>query len=478
MLSNAVNGCFLLAASLLLVACQVADVGLGRQLLAQGNKDAALLNFQTLAEKNIPEAQVAVGNLQALSHNKREQASAVQWYRKAAPHSERAKTQLGKLLARTKPKGDASLIEAEHLLKSALERGDNSALPPLMQLYVSYGYLWPGVQPDHYIAKAKAIGMPQAYIAEIELFRRRGQYQQHWIDIEKTCQTLLAVQPACYAELVAVQRSQKKLLAIEQTVAATKTAFTLNQIDALSVDRVARALVSPEYPIPQPQMAKSLLELIVPTYPDAWLSLARLQVQFSFLGDADSLQKILDKAIANGSIDAHLIYGDLLMTGKVFPMNPSEAYRHLSVAAPYLPKAEYLLGSIYKEGLLGEAEPSKAFPLLLSAARRGASQADLALARMFSESKGVKPQLEYAWAFASLANEKQHPGAPVLLSDLNARLPASRLLAANTYYLREKSYRSALPSKLENTQEDDVSSAFTDSDMMTTDALPKEFTNE
>lgn len=478
MLSKAIKGCFLLAANLLLVACQVADIDLGRQLLAQGKKDAAFLNFQTLAEKNIPEAQVAVGNLHALSRDKREQALAEQWYRKAATHSERAKTQLGKLLARTKPRGDASLIEAEHLLKSALARGDNSALPPLMQLYISYGYLWPDVQPDHFIAKAKAIGMTQAFIAEIELFRQRGQYQQHWIDIEKTCQTLLAVQPACYAELVAVQRSQKKLPAIEQTVAATKTAFTLNQIDGLTVDRVARALVSPEYPIPQPQMAKSLLELIIPTYPDALLSLAGLQVQFSFLGDADSLQKTLDKAIAYGSIEAHLISGELLITGKVFPMNPAEAYRHLSVAAPYLPKAEYLLGSIYKEGLLGEAEPSKAFPLLLSAARRGASQADLALARLFSESKGVKPQLEYAWAFASLANEKQHPGAPVLLSDLNARLPASRLPVANTYYLREKSYRSALPSKSENAEEDAVSGVFSDSDRMTLNGLPKELTHE
>lgn len=458
----------LFGACLLVGGCaQIPDVGMGRQALAQGNKEEALWHFQKLAEKGIPEAQVALANMKSLSHDKREQALAARWYREAAPHSERAKTQLGKLLARTQPNGNTSLLEAEKLLKSALATGDNSALPPLMQLYVEHENLWPGSDPHAYIAQAKAQGLPQAYIAEIELYRRRGQYQQHLAEIEKTCRALLDTQPACYAELVAVQRTQNQTQALEVTVAITKKAYADQRIEALSVDRVARTLVDSAYPTPQPQLAKTLLEMIAPTYPAAWLALARLQVQFPFLGDAASLHILLDNAIANGNIDAHLLYGELLTEGKTFPANPAEAQRHLSVAAPHLPKAEYLLGFIYKEGLLGEAEPRKAFPLLLSAARRGSAQADLALARMFSDAKGVRPQWEQAWIFATLAQEQQRPGATELLASVSARLPASRLSTAKAKLLEEKAYRIALPPPLVKTPEEEINIVFSDSNEMT-----------
>ena len=427
----------LMSACFFLTSCvQIPDISLGNQALAQGKRKEALWHFQQLAEKGIPEVQSA-------SRDKQEQAIALYWYRQAALKIVHAQTQLGKMLVRTQPNGNASLIEAEKLFKTALAAADNKALPALMQLYVEHQALWPHVKPETYIAQAKAQGLSQASMAQIELYRLRGQYSSHLVEIEKTCQSLLAVEPMCYAELVTVQCLQGNISAVNKTVKATQAAFKKHQIEALSVDKVARALVDASNPNPQPLLAKSLLEMIAPTYPVAWRSLAQLQVQFPFLGDAATLKTTIDTAIATGNMEAHLLYGSLLMKGKVFPTNPNEAQHHLSIAAPYLPKAEYLLGLIYKEGLLGEAEPRKAFDLLLSAARRGSSQADMVLAHMYSDAKGVRPQLGSAWVFASLALEQQHAGADLLLASLNARLPPLAKQKAIAQLATEKAYRNA-----------------------------------
>lgn len=67
---------------------------------------------------------------------------------------------------------------------------------------------------------------------------------------------------------------------------------------------------------------------------------------------------------------------------------------------------------------------------MLTAARGGQNSADFALAQLFSQGKGTKPDPVNAWVFAQLALASQTPQATELAEALNTQLPPEKLATA------------------------------------------------
>jgi alginate biosynthesis protein AlgK len=184
-----------------------------------------------------------------------------------------------------------------------------------------------------------------------------------------------------------------------------------------------------------------MLETIAPSYPAAWVSLARLLYDYPALGDIEQMQAYLEQGRAAALPRAELLLGRLYYEGKLLPQDPHKAEEHLRKAAPSEPSANYFLGQIYLRGYLGDIYPQQALDHLLSAARGGQINADFALAQMFSQGKGIQPDMANAYVFSQLALPKDTPAATELANEINQRLAPTERLKAERMLREERQLR-------------------------------------
>jgi alginate biosynthesis protein AlgK len=192
---------------------------------------------------------------------------------------------------------------------------------------------------------------------------------------------------------------------------------------------------------PDMESAKALLEPIAPGYPEAWVSLARLMYESPEAGDVEQMLDYLERGRAAGSPRAELLLGKLYYEGKLVPQDPAKAEQHLLKAAATEPSADYYLGQIYRRGFLGQVEPDKALEHLLRAARSGHAGADYALAQMFSQGRGVQPDLVNAYVFSKLAVQAGRAEAPELVVQLEQQLSPIQRTDAQKKLEEEQQFR-------------------------------------
>ena len=81
---------------------------------------------------------------------------------------------------------------------------------------------------------------------------------------------------------------------------------------------------------------------------------------------------------------------------------------------------------------------------LLTAARNGQNSADFAIAQLFSQGKGTKPNPLNAYVFSQLAKAQDTPQANELAQTLEAQLPPAQLAEAQRLLQQEQASRGAL----------------------------------
>lgn len=406
------------------------DERLAAEALKRGDTSTAEQNYRQLAELGYVRSQVGLADLQLASGTPEDLEKAEQTYRLALDQSPRAQARLGKLLARKLDASPAERREAAELLNASFTAGEPSSLLPLVVLYLQYPQDFPAMNVQERISSWRQQGHSQADLAQILLYRTQGNYDQHLGEIEQICQGLIAEADVCYVELATVYQKRgqaaKQQALLKRLMAGYRSAVVTPQ----RVDDVAQVLADAELGTPDEERAQQLLETIAPSYPAAWVSLARLLYDYPGLGDIDTLMGYLDKGRAAALPRAELLLGRLYYEGKLVAQDPHKAEEHLRKAAPSEPSANYFLGQIYLRGYLGDIYPQKALDHLLSAARNGRSSADFALAQMYSQGKGVLPDPVNAFVFSQLALAKNTPQATELARLIEQQLqPAQRTQA-------------------------------------------------
>ena len=190
--------------------------------------------------------------------------------------------------------------------------------------------------------------------------------------------------------------------------------------------------------------AQVLLEQVAPTNPASWVSLAQLLYDFPELGDVDKLMDYIDKGRAADQPRAELLLGRLYYEGKMLPADAKQAESHLQKAAATENNAHYYLGQLYRRGYLGQVDPQKALEHLLIAARGGQNSADYALAQLFSQGRGTKPDPVNAYVFSQLALAQNTPQATELAQQLNEQLPPAQRAQAQRLLQQERQMRGSL----------------------------------
>ncbi|NUT89123.1 alginate biosynthesis protein [Pseudomonas corrugata] len=426
------------------------DQRLANEALKRGDTALAQQNYQQLADLGYSEAQVGLADIQVDSRDPEQMKKAEATYRAAADISPRAQARLGRLLVAKPGSTEAEKHEAEGLLKKAFANGEGNTLIPLAMLYLQYPHSFPNVNAQQQISQWRSAGYPEAGLAQILLYRTQGTYDQHLDEVEKVCKAAPATTDICYVELATVYQKRGQPEQQAELLKQLQAAHRSGAASAQRVDSVARVLADASLGKTDEKTAQSMLEEIAPGYPAAWVSLAQLLYDFPELGDVDKMMQYLENGRAADQPRAELLLGKLYYEGKWVPADAKVAEAHFQKAVGREVAADYYLGQIYRRGYLGQVYSQKALDHLLKAARNGQNSADFAIAQLFSQGKGTKPNPVNAYVFSQLAKVQNTPQANELAQTLEAQLPPEQLAQAKRLLQQEQAIRGVMsPDTLE-----------------------------
>ncbi|UMZ13106.1 alginate biosynthesis TPR repeat lipoprotein AlgK [Pseudomonas sp. MPFS] len=448
-----------LVAALALAGCAgLPDQRLANEALKRGDTALAQQNYRQLADLGYSEAQVGLADIQVESRDPAQIKQAEATYRAAADTSPRAQARLGRLLAAKPGASDAEQHEAEGLLQKAFANGEGNTLIPLAMLYLQYPHSFPNVDAQRQIGQWRAAGYPEAGLAQVLLYRTQGTYDQHLDEVEKICKASLNSTDICYVELATVYQKRGQAEQQAELVKQLQASHGRGTVSAQRVDSVARVLGDASLGKPDEKTAQALLEQVAPVYPASWVSLAQLLYDFPELGDVEQMMKYLDNGRAADQPRAELLLGKLYYEGKWVPADAKVAEQHFKQAQGREVAADYYLGQIYRRGYLGQAYPQKALDHLLTAARNGQNSADFAIAQLFSQGRGTRPDPVNAYVFSQLAKVQDTPQANELAQQLDEQLPPGQRAEAQRLLQQEQAVRGTLAQstlQLQALQEED-----------------------
>lgn len=387
-----------------LAACSgLPDLERAEREAEAGNVKAAQSELEELARFGIVDAQVELGDLYAEKESEAAREKALYWYRQASEQgSDRAWVRLGKQLARD-GQTQAQRASGEKYLKKAYSEGDDSALMPLVELYLEYPKEFPRAQPRTWIERARSAGDPAGDLALARYYMLKGQAGARGGEIVSLCEPIVESQPECLMILGHVHLEQDRLDEFEALVDRARNAWEEGRIADRDLYLFARWMSDDESPIKQVAISDELYQRVIPDYVPAMTARARLIMDNTYLADSEEVLRLLEASRAEGDLKASLVLARVYERGRIVPIDAEKAVKYALEARDRYASADYLLGRIYKRGYLGEADPQKARDYLLRAARRGFPKADYLLAEMFWEGKGIQVNERYAWAFALLA---------------------------------------------------------------------------
>jgi alginate biosynthesis protein AlgK len=434
-----------LALAISLAGCAgLPDQRLANEALKRGDTALAAQNYKQLAELGYCEAQVGLADIQVDSHDPAQVKQAEATYRAAVDTSPRAQARLGRLLVAKPGSTEAEQHEAEGLLKKASANGEGNTLIPLAMLYLQYPHSFPNVNAQQQISQWRAEGKPEAGLAQVLLYRTQGTYDQHLDEVETICKAALNTTDICYVELATVYQKRAQPEQQAELLKQLQAGYTAGRVSAQRMDSVARVLGDATLGKTDEKTAQTMLEQIAPGYPASWVSLAQLLYDFPELGDVDKMMKYLDNGRAADLPRAELLLGKLYYDGKWVPADAKQAEAHFQKALGREVAADYYLGHISRSGYLGQVYPDKALKHLLTAARNGQNSADFAIAQLFSQGKGTRPDPVNAYVFSQLAKAQNTPLANELAQTLEAQLPPAQRAEAQRLLQQEQAMRSTL----------------------------------
>lgn len=421
----------------------VPDMERAQHEAAAGNIDAARSELTRLAEFGLADAQVELGDLYADAESPGAYKKALKWYRKAAnQNSDRAWSRLGKLYSR-EGKSATERAKGEFYLKKAMTAGDDSALMPLIELYLDHPQEFPDTDPVQWIQRARKKGDPAGDLALARYYILNNQMQERHTEIISLCEPIAISHPDCLTILARVYLENGQREPFETLVKRARKAWKEHRIEDRDLYVFARFISGDESPAKQVATTNELYQLLIPQYVPAITGRARLIMDNPYLADSDEVVRLLETSRRQGDPKASLALARLYERGRIVPADPAKAVHYAEEAREKYPSADYLLGRIYKRGYLGESDPEKARDYLLNAARRGFAKADYLLAEMFWEGKGLEVNKRYAWAFALLASHGGVDRAKDLMREMVPEMSRSLEDSAESLANRELDARRA-----------------------------------
>jgi alginate biosynthesis protein AlgK len=412
------------------------DLRRGQRAAEAGNIAEAERDLVPLAQMGYLDAQKALAALYAQAETPQTLEKAVHWYRVAASQDREVIVPLARVLLKLNE--PSTFAEAEKFLREADKKGDPRAMAALLEFYTDHPERAAKGQVASLVGRAEKADGPEVQGALIRWYRRNVTDEKVSAALAKRCAKAKDEVPECYVDLARHYRSRGDRKALDKLVAEAPRVHESGAMNNTVLERMAWSLVQESVPgEPMPDMAYPLLKRMMNASSTALVRVARLQVEYPHLDPQANPEKLLQAALAQGSLEAALALGRLYMNGTRVTADPQKAERYLREAAATQPAAHYFLGRMYKRGELGVADPERAAAHLLTAARGGYTRADYLMAQLFSDNRGVRPNRINAWVFASLAAQNGVAEATALATQLRASMPVAERKRADELLQQE-----------------------------------------
>lgn len=437
-------GLALLCATVL-AGCAAPDYRRGKAALDAGDIDAAEQDLQPLASMGYDDAKLQLARVYARRTDPESLQKAITLYRELLEKDPAVAVPLAR--AMLAEGNETAIAQAEEMLIGADRRGNPLAPVLLLELYSDHPERDRGAQAAKLAPRVAKIGTPEAEVAVIKWYRRNAlsdpKFARALVDL---CEPAKDRLPDCYVDLARYYRAagnDKKLKALhEQALRAQRSGLLTPTIE----EKYGWSLASEDLQGPPwPEAAYPMLKDAAETSTTATIRMARLLIEYPHLDSDARPEQLLQRASEQGQPEALLALGRLYLDGKLVPGDPQRAEKYLRQASATLPQAHYHLGRLYGRGMLGRADPVRAAQHYLTAARSGYYKADHALAQLFSDNRGVKPNMANAYVFATLAAQEQIPESDELLRQVRASMGASQIEQGKQLLRQEVAIRQGTP---------------------------------
>lgn len=416
------KACLVAGCAALLAACSgLPDLDRGKAALKAGDLVAAEKDLRPLAERGYADARMQMAKLHAQAQTPEELRLAADFYTAALPEDPAVAVPLARVLLQL---GDLqSIAKAEEALTQAHAQGDPRALSTLIGIYTEYPELDTRKAAPGLVARADALGTLETESAVIKWYRRNSADPKYAKALINRCSKAQKHNPECYIDMVRYYRTNKQKNELKELVSVALSRYNSGDLSPDVMERLGWSLVSDDIAgEAYPESAYQMIKQVAKDSAQAQVRLARLLVEYPYVDPDGKPEELLLKAVATGNADAALGLGRLYMNGTTVPVDPAKAVKYLDMAAPTLPAAHFFLGRIHKRGQLGRPDPVRAAQHFLDAARGGYAKADAALAQLYSDNKGVRPNLANAYVFASIAVANAVPEGQELLNQFQASM--------------------------------------------------------
>lgn len=438
--------CTLVCLGALVAGCAAPDLRRGKAALEAGDVEAAEQDLAPLAQLGFDDAKLQLARVYARREDPQSRQQAIALYRELLQQDPAVAVPLARtLLADGNP---TAVAQAEAMLLEAQADGNEEALVPLLDLYSDFPERDRKKRAPALAARVAKIRTVDAESTVIKWYRRNAPADERYAkELIRLCERGRERQPECYVDLARHYRTVGDDKALRGLVNAGMARFNAGELPTAVLERLGWSLVSDDYPgKPLPEVAHPMLQAAAEVSDVAAVRLARLLIEYPHLDPDGAPEKLLLGAAEAGNPDAALALGRLYLDGKLAPADPARAAKYFERAAPDVPAAHYYLGRIYKRGYLGRSDPIRAAQHFLTAARGGYARADQALAQLFSDNRGVRPNLANAYVFATIAARQETPEGVEMLRRIRAALKPAQIKEGERLLRQELAIRSTPPS--------------------------------
>jgi alginate biosynthesis protein AlgK len=431
----------LAGAAVLLTACAAPDLRRGKAALEQGDMAAAEADLQPLADQGYEDAKMALARVYAKSGDPQQQQEAIALYREQLDRDPTVAVPLASMLIESE--NEAALAQGEELLLKSLDGKDPRAYVALLNLYSDRPERDKRRRAPALAEQVAKVKTPEAETALIKWYRRNATADKKFAEgLVRRCEQARDRLPECYIDLGRHYRATDNDKALNQLLAGAQK----KALPAPVLEKLAWSMVSDDIAgKPHPEIAAPMLKGAAETSDTARVRLARLLIEYPHLDPEGKPEQLLLRAAERGNPEASLALGRLYLDGKLAAADPGKALKYFERAADYEPSAHYYLGRIHKRGYLGKPDPVLAARHFLTAARAGYPRADQALAQLFSDNRGVRPNLVNAYVFATIAAQHETPEGALMLRQIKAQLKPGQQQQAEALLRQELAIRQAQP---------------------------------
>ncbi|HUR41952.1 MAG TPA: tetratricopeptide repeat protein [Verrucomicrobiae bacterium] len=436
--------CTLTCVSVMLAGCVAPDLGRGKAALEAGDTETAERDLAPLAELGYEDAKLALARVYARRTDPESQKQAIALYTELLKEDPAVAVPLARMLMADG--GNAqTLAQAEKILDKAHKGGDPRAAIALLELYSDHPQRDTRQRSATLAAQVGKQRTPEAEVAVIKWYRRNALTDTKFAaELIKRCENAKDRLPECYVDLARHYRASGNDKEVRELAKNAQGRFSVGVLPSPVLEKLAWSLVSEDIPgTAYPDLAQPMLKTAAETSDVARVRLARLLIENPHLDPEGKPELLLLKAAERGSAEASLVLGRMYLDGKLAAADPVKALKYLEQAAAAEPAAHYHLGRIYKRGYLGKSDPVLAARYYLTAARSGYARADQALAQLFSDNRGVRPNLANAYVFASIAAEAKTPEGALMLKQIRALMKPGDLQEAERLLKQELAVRNA-----------------------------------